>query len=310
MGRVAARKIVAVQLVRLQDAARHEAHASARPAALHSAHHSAHHATDVALAEPVAVYDLLAGREGGPDNHRLQLEEAQGEANASRPRRHNFEQVRVVLEGSFGCGPGLVQPAGSVGYFCEGTTHAQESSGRSVALVLQLGGPSGAGFMSRRQVNEGVAALRERGRFEDGQFTWFDAQGIKQHKDCYEAVWEQVNGRPIHYPRPQYGAPVLIDPERFAWVRQPFSSGVWLRTLGRFNDRGLALTQLKLAAGAELVLPRGDQVLLLCCLHGGGRVEERPYERLSTVRVEVDETPRLKARRESLFFGFELPRFG
>ena len=277
--------------------------------ALHSGFH-----TPPPTAEPhprsgMAVYDLLVGTEGTPENHGLQLVEAS--AGCSTPaHRHNFEQVRVMLEGSHGFGPGLVQQPGSVGYFCEGTTYAQEVTGRSLMLLLQVGGPSGAGLMSRRQMREGMAALRERGQFEDGLFTWYDAQGIKQQKDCYEAVWEHVHSRPIHYARPQYSAPVLMDPERFAWVPMPASSGVWLRTLGRFNDRGLAITQLKMAPGAELLLPRGDQVLLLCCTQGGGRVEGRAYERMTSLRVEVGEAPRVRASRESIFFGFELPYFG
>ncbi len=322
--RVGASKIRAVQLVRLQDAPRHEfvdvpdqvarheasrAKALAAPVmALHSGFHPPPATAADHAASGVVTYDLLSGTEGARDNHGLQLVETSG--GCSRPaHRHNFEQVRVMLEGSYGYGPGLVQNAGSVGYFCEGITSAQTITGRSLMLLLQVGGPSGAGLMSRRQSRDGIAALGERGRFEDGQFTWYDAQGIKQQKDCYEAVWEQVHGRPIHYARPQYSAPVLMDPERFAWVPMPASSGVWLRTLGRFNDRGLAITQLKMAPGAELLLPRGDQILLLCCTQGGGRVEGRPYERLTALHIEAGEAPRVRATRESIFFGFELPLF-
>lgn len=270
---------------------------------------AAPHAGDGLAGGDTAVYDLLVGTEGKPDNHGLQLVE--GTAACDVPaHRHHFEQVHVMLEGTCGFGPGLVQNAGSVGYFCEGTTYGQTGTGRSLMLRLQVGGPSGAGLMSRRQMRDGIAALSERGRFEEGHFTWYDAQGIKQQKDCYEAVWEQVHGRPIYYARPQYSAPVMMEPDRFAWLPMPASSGVWLRTLGRFNDRGLAITQLKLAPGAELLLPRGDQMLLLCCTQGGGRVEGRAYERLSSLRVEVGEAPRLRASRESIFYGFELPYFG
>ena len=176
--------------------------------------------------------------------------------NATGHHRHNFDQVRIVLEGSFGFGPGpgpgLVQHAGSVGYFCEGTHYTQQGEGRSLTLLLQVGGPSGAGFMSRRQLRQGIATLRDKGEFHEGMFTWYDAQGIKHDKDSYEAVWEHVHRRPIQYAKPQYSAPVLMDPERFAWVPMPGREGIWLRTLGRFSERGLAITQLRLAAGAEL----------------------------------------------------------
>lgn len=279
-----------MQLVRLQDAPRFEP-----PRANGSR-------------EGVTYHDLLVGREGAPDNFGLQLVAVNG-GYATAPHRHNFDQVRVVLEGSFGFGPGLVQPAGTVGYFCEGTQYTQQGEGRSLTLLLQVGGPSGAGFMSRRQLREGIATLRGKGEFRDGMFTWFDAQGIKHDKDSYEAVWEHVHRRPIQYVRPQYSTPVLMDPERFAWVPMPGREGVWLRTLGRFNERGLAITQLRLAAGAELVLPRGQQLLLLCCVAGAGQVEGRPYERLSALRVEIGKGPLVKASSDSVFYGFELPRF-
>ena len=279
-----------MQLVRLQDAPRFEPpRANGSP-------------------EGVTYHDLLVGREGTPDNFGLQLLAVNG-GYATGRHRHNFEQVRVVLEGSFGFGPGLVQHAGSVGYFCEGTHYTQQGEGRSLTLLLQVGGPSGSGFMSRLQLREGIAALRDKGEFHDGMFTWFDAQGIKHDKDSYEAVWEHVHRRPIQYVKPQYSAPVLMDPERFAWVPMPGREGVWLRSLGRFNERGLGITQVRLAAGAELVLPRGEQVLLLCCVQGAGQVEGRGYERLSALRVEIGDGPLVKATRDSVFFGFELPRF-
>lgn len=281
----------AMQLVRPQDTVRQEQPGGPR-----------------APASGVVYHDLLTGAEGRPDNFRLQLMEVHG-GYATAHHRHNFDQVRVMLEGTFGFGAGLVQHPGSVGYFCEGTWYTQEGVGRSLTLLLQVGGPSGAGLMSRRQINEGIAALRGKGEIGERRFAWYDAQGIRREKDSYEAVWEHVHRRPLYYPKPQYAAPVLMDPERFAWVPMPGKRGVWLRTLGRFNERGLGLTQLRLAAGAELVVPRGEQVLLLFCAEGAGFVETRGYERLSALRINIGEGPLIRATRASIFYGFELPRF-
>ena len=280
-----------MQLVKLQDSVRHEPPRGGRPPGA-----------------SVIYNDLLVGREGRRDNFSLQLVEVNGGYTTAR-HRHNFDEVRVMLEGSFSFGPGLVQQPGSVGYFCEGTWYQQEGTGRSLTLLLQVGGPSGNGFMSRRQLTEGVMALRHRGEFRERVFTWYDALGIKHDKDRYEAVWEHVHRRPIHYPAPQYAAPVLMDPERFAWRPMPGRDGVALRSLGRFSEHGLGITQLRIDAGADLVLPRGEQVLLLFCAQGSGFVEGRGYERQSTLRVEIGEGPRLRATRDSVFYGFELPRF-
>jgi hypothetical protein len=38
-------------------------------------------------------------------------------------------------------------------------------------------------------------------------------------------------------------------------------------------------------------------------------VEGRPYERLSALRVEIGKGPLVKASSDSVFYGFELPRF-
>ena len=50
-------------------------------------------------------------------------------------------------------------------------------------------------------------------------------------------------------------------------------------------------------------------MLLLCCTRGAGSVEGRAYERLTSLRVEAGEAPRLRAHVDSVFYGFELPRF-
>ncbi len=260
--------------------------------------------------------DLLLGVEGRPDNYGLQWVTVDGAYHAPR-HRHNFEQVRIMIEGSFGFGPGLVQEAGSIGYFCESTYYTQKAEERSVTLLLQIGGPSGAGFMSREQLRKGIEELSTRGQFNDGIFTWHDDQGKKHNQDSYEAVWEHVHQRKLNYAKPQFSGPILMRPERFAWVE--IASGVSKKLLGRFHERGLELSQLKLEANTSFVLPTQEQAHILVCIEGHGKIgrnmrdqiaaSESHYLTWTSIACDKGEIVSIQTDQDSVFWQFGLPNF-
>jgi hypothetical protein len=228
------------------------------------------------------------------------------DAFATPRHRHNFEQVRVMLDGSFGFGPGQVQHEGSVGYFCEGTYYTQAAEGRSTTLLLQVGGPSGQGFMSRAQLRRGIETLASRGQFADGVYTWSE-QGKKHNQDSYEAVWEHIHGKRVTYPKPQYQAPVLMDPERFLW--RTLGDGASARELGSFNGFGLRLGQLRLEPEAVHAVDASVQAQLLFCLEGSGSANGIPYRRWTTIETTRGEGLKLMASTGSEFFTIGLPWF-
>ncbi len=252
--------------------------------------------------------DLMVGREGTPENYGLQMVDVH-EHYATPQHRHNFEQVRVMLDGSFGFGEGKVQHKGSVGYFCEGTHYTQAGEGRSTTLLLQIGGPSGQGFMSRAQLRGGIAALAARGEFAHGVYSWLDAQGKKHNQDSYEAVWEHVHGRPVAYPRPQYAGPVLLEPARFGYQGVAGNPGVSSRELGSFNGYGLRLSQLRLEAGAAYTPDTARQNLLLFCLDGSASAEAKDFGRWTSLDLPRGGAHTIKAHTTCEFFVFGLPRF-
>jgi hypothetical protein len=60
---------------------------------------------------------------------------------------------------------------GTFGYFPEGAAYGPQSSeGRSATAVLQFGGASGGGYLSRQEVEAGREALRKFGSFDGGVF--------------------------------------------------------------------------------------------------------------------------------------------
>lgn len=252
--------------------------------------------------------DLMVGDEGRPDNFGLQMVDVPG-GYATPRHRHNFEQVRIMLEGSFGFGPGQLQEEGSIGYFCEGTYYTQDGRGKSKTLLLQIGGPTGQGFMSRRQLRAGIDALRARGEFVDGVYTWLDKNGKKHNQDSYEAVWEHVFGRAVGYPKPQYDAPILMRPERYRYSAVDGQPGVSIKRIARFNDRGLDLSQLQVAAGARCLLDAQSQPYLLFCIDGRGQIGGQSYVRWTSAYCQRGERVTIEAKQTSEFHMIGIPVF-
>lgn len=256
----------------------------------------------------IRFHDLLQGTQGAADNYGLQWVEVDTEFSTPR-HRHNFEQVRILLEGEFGFGPGQVQTAGTVGYFCEGTYYTQAAEGRSVTLLLQVGGPSGQGFMNRAQLRAGIGELSREGTFHDGVYTWLDAAGKKHNQDSFEAVWERMHGRPVRYPKPQFEAPVLMTPERFDWLAVPDAPGVRVRPMARFHGRGLEIGQLALDAGTRHAVDARAQGRLLFCIDGAGTANGEGWHARTAIECSRGESVTLVAEQASSFWVLGLPVF-
>lgn len=111
--------------------------------------------------------NLAEGEEGSVDNFKLSV--GRSSADFYSPRhRHNFEQIRFVLDGELSFGRDGTLSAGMVGYFPEGVAYGPQtqSEGADVAtIVLQFGGASGSGYLSREEVHAGTEELKKHGTF-------------------------------------------------------------------------------------------------------------------------------------------------
>lgn len=253
---------------------------------------------------------LLEGGEFELDNFSLSLVHVAEHYHAPR-HRHNFEQVRVMLDGSFGFGPGLTQGQGSVGYFCEGSYYTQDGRGPSTTLLLQVAGASGSGYMSHGQLRAGVQALEPRGEFAGGIFTWQDDSGKKHNQDGYEAVWEHVFKREMVYPKPRYDGPVLMRPEHFAWLEDEVQPGLARKHLGRFNERGIELFGWRLDGQAAAQLSAPEQRTLAYVMSGEARTSDHATLRAGfAIELAIGESLALHASADGLeLLCFSLPRF-
>lgn len=256
---------------------------------------------------------LLEGKEHTPDNYQLLL--ANTDISFKSPRhRHNFDQVRYSLQGSTNFGVKRNLEEGDLAYFPEGTYYGpqdQESVGaHSLAMVIQFGGPSGNGYMSKRQMDEGFDQLQAEGRFEGGVFRRHTpAADGRVNQDAYEAIWEHQNGRTIQYSKPRFLDPVHFRESNFEWLPVQGQPGVACKDIGHFTERGVGVTFLRLDAGARHVLPALQQTQILFVKSGEGRIgSDGTWSQHTAVHVDAGESPELEATSTSEVLVLRLPR--
>src|SRR5215813_12434664 len=116
------------------------------------------------------------------------------------------------------------------------------SSRRETAttIVLQFGGCSGSGYLSRPEVKQGTDELKQFGTFDGGVYRRNPGLPGKRNVDGYQAIWEHVNRRPLQYPKPRYPGPVMMDAAHFNWVPSREHPGVEEKLLGVFTERRAA----------------------------------------------------------------------
>jgi hypothetical protein len=228
---------------------------------------------------------ILNGAPGTPGNFSLQI--GVTPSYFSPRHRHNFDQVRYQLDGDFDFGPDGLMKAGTIGYFPEGTYYGPQSSAtENSTLVLQFGGASRSGYISAEQYEKAAAELSKHGTFSKGVYTQLKPDGGKINKDAYEAVWEQVNGRPLVYPKQRYLRPVFMDPESFDWIRLDRQPGVSWKNLGEFSERLTRLSLYKISPGAAIQLVENSIYFVLA---GSGSADGKPFERHATIYLQFGE---------------------
>src|SRR5579863_887876 len=105
----------------------------------------------------------------------------------SPPHRHNFDQIRIQLQGWMGYGRHRLNPR-MVAYYPEGTWYGpMRCEGASVSAIFQFDGASHGGYITLNRMDAATEVLKGRGRFEKG--VYYPEGGEKI--DGYQASWEQ-----------------------------------------------------------------------------------------------------------------------
>lgn len=251
----------------------------------------------------VFLRDLLTGPEGESGNYWLVMVRVEDQYDTPA-HHHNFEQVRVMLDGRFNFGP-QDQEEGTIGYFSEGTVYEQQARGRSRMLLLQCEGGSRSRYLSQAEMRRAVHELKQQGgRFEAGVFHGVAPDGGTVEKDAVEALWEHAVGRPVAYPRPRFQGPVIMDPEAFAFVA--LAEGVEEKRLGEFGERRLALSIVRIAPGHSWRCDTAEAKQLLFVREGSGQIDASPLAAGYAVEIEKREDADIVAGDK----GIELLRFG
>jgi len=193
---------------------------------------------------------LLFGVDGSPNNYDLNLG-VTGSGGWRTPRhRHNFDQIRYVIEGTLPYSETESLPQGWVGYFPESVYYGpQERSEGLRTMVLQCGGASGQGYLSVARREAVNAELAEIGEFKKGLYHYTDESGVERTLDGSQAIFERAMGRKLEFAEPRYTDVIAMNPRAFAWLPQG-DPGVAEKWLGTFTERSLRVGFLRLDAGA------------------------------------------------------------
>jgi hypothetical protein len=250
---------------------------------------------------------LLCGEPDALDNYELSLTRRGEGTSFYAPRHHhNFDQLRYGIEGVMNHGPHEDLLPGMVGYFPEGTHYGpQDESGECISLVYQGGGASGAGFLSYENLGEGQRQLSQLGTFENGAYRGLNREGRTISKDSYQAIWEHMRGREMHYPTPRFDRPIVMHPEAFEYIAG--ADGLAHRHMGTFNERGFSLSFLKVSAGQPGILTGKNRLLFV--IEGALEVEGNRASRHTAIELGAAERATLSSSNEAVLLEIVRPRF-
>ena len=211
---------------------------------------------------------LLFGADGSPNNYDLNLG-VTGSGGWRTPRhRHNFDQIRYVIEGTLPYSETESLPQGWVGYFPESVYYGpQERSEGLRTMVLQCGGASGQGYLSVARREAVNAELAQIGEFKNGMYHYTDEHGVEQAVDGSLAIFEHAMGHSLQFAEPRYTDVIAMNPDAFEWLPNG-DSGVQGKWVGTFTERDLRLGFLHLAEGAVYHAGQHNSIEILFQIDG------------------------------------------
>ena len=256
------------------------------------------------------VLDLLSGQDDSPNNYLVNVGRT-GAGGWGTPRhRHTFDQIRYVLKGNYPVSKGMVMQEGTIAYFPESVHYGPQDRPEGLEMmVCQFGGASGQGFLSVARREAANDALKKKGDFKDGVFTYFDDKGQRHNKDGSEACYEHATGKKTVYSKPRYDGVVLMDPSAYDWMPQP-AKGVFTKRLGTFTERNMRIGLVRLDQGAVFSGGTESSIELLFLSKGAVSVGGRDYGERTAFEFLANEGPiPVKAQAPSEFLSIVLPKF-
>lgn len=206
----------------------------------------------------------------------------------SPAHRHNFDQIRIGLEGVMNYGARSKLKPRTVAYYPEGTWYGPMAcDGPSVSAIMQFDGASHGGYVTLARMDQATEVLSKSGRFEKG-FYYPDDGGPKI--DGYQASWEKITGRPMVYADPpRFVDAIYMDVDSFTWL--PGENGVMHKTLGRFGERDFTVEALLVPKDVTATVSKPGRLVVGFVLSGEVEVAGSVLPKWSgTFAEETDST--------------------
>ncbi|MDR7084716.1 quercetin dioxygenase-like cupin family protein [Arthrobacter ginsengisoli] len=185
-----------------------------------------------------------------------------GEDFWSPRHRHNFDQIRIGLEGETKYGKGVLKPR-TIGYYPEGTWYGPLSVAEpSIQAILQLDGASRCGYVNYDILDAATEELKQEGTFSKGFYIPADGKEI----DGFQASWERATGQQMIYPERRYAEPLYMNLDAFNWIDA--GNGTATKNVGVFNEYGTSISMVKLAPGASAGIGSADRTAVAFVLSG------------------------------------------
>jgi hypothetical protein len=213
----------------------------------------------------ISIKKLLQ-RDGEGRSFEFNVVRFDGQDFWSPRHRHNFDQIRIGLEGQTEYGPHQKLPARTVGYYPEGTYYGPLSVANppSMQAILQFDGASRLGYVNYVHLDKATEELRAEGEFRKG---FFHPHGGGSAIDGYQASWERATGRTMEYPEPRYSEPVYLAIDNFAWLPLE-GSAAERKHLATFSERGLSIEVVRIPAGTKYVTGHPEATTIGLVLSG------------------------------------------
>lgn len=226
------------------------------------------------------------------------------EAGRFSPRhRHNFAQFYYCLDGETTFGDAKLTE-GWLGYMPEGTWYGPQTGPAHTLIAFQHGGPSASGIMGYQQHTDSFEELKAKGRFEKGLYYPNDAPADYVPQDGYEAIWENLRGRKLEYPEPQYSGPINMNTKAFPWQPIEEMPGVDRKLFGIYTSCEYGAGAYRIAPGAAYTAKGRCMYIVLA---GSGKIGDESYARLSAIFLDSGEDARFIAESETELLAISMP---
>lgn len=240
-----------------------------------------------------SIKTLIEGVGSDVDNFAIYLQELDDTFYTPR-HRHNFDQFRIALKQPYNVGPKTDLQPGEMAYFPEGAYYGpQNGTPGTEVLSLHFAGPSRSRYINLKELSAGLAELKRRGTVANGIFTEVTGDGVKHNQDSYEAVWEQLEGMQMRYPKPRYATPLTIRPDEFQW--RECVGGARVKHLGTFTENEAALKMHQLAGSISISVGSERHRCVLVVIQGAIAHQSAEYAKYSCFLTNLGENCELSA---------------